>query len=350
MAMRKVVYFLSFLEAEYSRSSTLLNASSELFEKKFIKIRPGIFNSLYDLNKYKRILKGADTIVIMSPCHILAIFAWLFTRKTLVLDAGWPLIDGILSRRIALRNPIRFLATYFIDFWAMHLSQKVLIETNQQSHRVRKLFLLPQKKLEVIFTGLNEKPFEGNFDLSELTQEIKSRVNYLNNGITVIFRGKINNEAGFQNILSVAKEMEESATFIFVVGRNDREIRLSKNVIYAKDVSFKEMAYLYNLADVALGQLSDHPRLDYTIPHKAFEAGYFSVPYITSASKGICELYGDDCATILKKISVDEIVSAIVTSDKLKSTLSKKIKTRYDERACQRVLNSKFENIVANIN
>ena len=349
LSMNKKVYFLSFLDADYSRSSTILNAKSESFEKKFFKISTGLVNTFRDFSRISKELKMADFIVIMSPCHILTIFTWLFTRKPIILDAGWPLIDGILSRRIVLRSPFRFIITYFIDLFSFYSARKVIVETELQSRRVRKLFLVPRRKIEVIFTGLNEFAFQNPPSPNKIIHQIESRIKFINNKFVVIFRGKINREAGFENILQVAKELEKFVTFIFVIGKNDFRISYPSNVIIVKEILFEEMASIYRLADVALGQLSNHSRLSYTIPHKAFEAGFFSLPYVTFHSLGIRELYDHECSVLLDNISTSEIKFGIFQAINKQSVYSSKINARYKERASQDVLNMKFEKILNSI-
>ena len=348
--MIKKVYFLSFLDANYSRSSTILNAESEYFEKKFLKIRSGFANTIRDLSRLSKELKMADYIVIMSPCHILTIFTWLFTRKPVVLDAGWPLIDGILSRGNALRSPFRFILTYFIDLFSFHTARKVIVETALQSRRTSKVFFVPMRKIEVIFTGLNELAFQNSLSPSGTINQIESKIKFLNNQFVVIFRGRINREAGFENILQVANELEKIATFIFVIGKNDLRISYPSNVIIVNDISFEEMALIYKLADVALGQLSNHSRLRYTIPHKAFEAGFFSRPYVTFNSRGIRELYDHESSILLDNISPSDIKSGIYEAINKQSVYSSQINTRYEESASQVVLNLKFEKILKSMN
>lgn len=348
--MIKKVFFLSFLDTNYSRSSTILNAKSENFEKKFLKIRSGFANTIRDLSRLSKELKTADSIVIMSPCHILTIFTWIFTRKPIILDAGWPLIDGILSRGNVLRSPYRFMLTYFIDLLSFHTARKIIVETALQGRRTSRVFFVPRKKIEVIFTGLNEFEFQNPMSPNGAIDQIESKIKYLNNQFVVIFRGRINREAGFENILQVAKELEKFVTFIFVIGKNNLKISYPSNVIIVNDISFEEMASIYKLADVALGQLSNHSRLRYTIPHKAFEAGFFSRPYVTFNSTGIRELYDHECSVLLDNISPSEIKLGIYEAFNKHSVYSSQINTRYKERASQVVLNLEFEKILKSMN
>ena len=48
---------------------------------------------------------------------------------------------------------------------------------------------------------------------------------------------------------------------------------------------------------VSLGQLSDHPRLSRTLPHKAYESLAMKLPYLTAENAGVLELVnpGESC-------------------------------------------------------
>jgi hypothetical protein len=111
------------------------------------------------------------------------------------------------------------------------------------------------------------------------------------------------------------------------------------------------MSEVYRKSDIALGQLSRHPRLNYTIPHKAFEAGFFAKPYITANTSGIRELYGPDSAIFINDVSGGSLASEIVKLSKLRDRLALTtfIHSDYQQNASQAVLNEKFELIIGKL-
>jgi hypothetical protein len=88
--------------------------------------------------------------------------------------------------------------------------------------------------------------------------------------------------------------------------------------------------------------------LSYTIPHKAFEAGFFAMPYVTTDSVGIRELYSSNSAVLLTDNSGSNLASEILKlkDSRLRSELSKNINAVYKTKASQEVLNARFDGLV----
>ena len=343
--------FLSFVGPNYSRSSTILNFPSKAFEKKFILIPNGIIKSSQKIVKLRNELRAAKAIVVMSPCQILTPIVKLVARKPIILDAGWPLTDGQLSRGINFLQLMRSIRIFLVDFFAFHSATLIIVESKAQLDRFQKLFAVPKSKLKVIFTGLNETLFLDESKKSDLIVNVESRLEELSHGITVLFRGKVNKESGFSDIIQTAISLQDEASFIFVLGKNDALRSFPANVIAISEISDNEMKQIYDISDVAIGQISIHPRLRYTIPHKAFEAGFFGIPYISADSEGIREFLDTSSALLIAPPFVPELVKAIKL---LKSTSShvsyrEQIRKRYVDHASQRVLCEEFDALASQI-
>lgn len=340
--------FLSFVGPNYSRSSTILNFPSKEFEKKFILIPNGIIKATHKIISLRNELRTASTIVVMSPCQILVPVVRVFARKPVILDAGWPLTDGQLSRGINFPQFIRFIMIYFIDFFAFHSATLIIVESKAQVVRFQRLFAVPKSKLKVIFTGLNETVFSDESKKSDLIVDVESRLKELSHEIVVLFRGKVNRESGFSDIIQTAISLENEASFIFVLSKNDTHPNFPINVIAVSGISDNEMKQIYELSDIALGQISTHPRLRYTIPHKAFEAGFFGIAYISSDSKGIREFLDSNSALLIAPPFVPELVQAIklLKSKSSRDPYAKQIRKEYIKQASQRVLSEEFEALV----
>jgi hypothetical protein len=275
----------------------------------------------------------------------------ILTRKPVILDAGWALTDGLISRGL---TPLRFFSlplTILIDFIAFLFADIVLLESQAQAHRVRRILGVPKSKIKVLFTGLNETSFSSKVVQSELIAKLKIQIEKMDFPITILFRGKINREAGFENILSAAYQLRDQAAFIFVVGKKDLDRKFPINCITLSEISDDDMKHIYFLADVALGQISSHPRLKYTIPHKAYEAGFFAITYITSDSEGIREFLNSDSAFFLKEPFAESLVKAVseLRNLELRSKYAKNIHQKYMEVASQSILNERFEEITAQL-
>jgi hypothetical protein len=305
------LFFVSFLTPDYSRSSVLLNFTSTGVEKQFRKLRNQWWFIGVDFWRLKSELQKDAILVIMSPSHKAAIIARLVVRNTIVLDAGWPLMDGALSRHASVFRIHRVLVAYIIDFLSFHSADLVLLETEKQVQRVQSLFRVPHVKLKVSYTSLNETAFRATSTSSKIVDNLRGFISERPRRVNILFRGKVNNEAGLDHMLAAALLLEEEANFVFLIGTSNSLPKLGANCIVISDVSSSELAEIYSLVDVALGQLSNHPRLRYTIPHKAFEAGYFGKCYITTLTPGILEVYRDTSIYLLDEPITENLVVAI---------------------------------------
>ena len=342
------MYFLSFTTSDYSRSSVLFNFESKVFAKTFVNFRSKSVHIFKDLLKLRKEMDKKSVIVVMSPSHKITFFARLMTKNLIVLDAGWPLTDGVLSRGNRNGYKRRLFVSYLIDFVSFHSSHIVLVETSAQRARVHKLYFVPSKKLHRNFTGYNETSL---LNVESQSEKITSVKNFLSLGgrpLTVLFRGKINRESGIEVILKVASKLQNSISLIVLTSSDKVLSDVPINCHVITDVSTSEMAYIYSIADITLGQLSSHPRLAYTIPHKAFESGFFSKSYLTYKSRGIRELYDEDSAVLIRDLSVENICAAIksLSSRELRSQLGTRAHNRYKELSSQKVLNNNFEKII----
>ena len=234
----------------------------------------------------------------------------------------------------------------------MHSADLVLVESILQWNRTRKFFLLSRKKVQISYTGLDESQFKNSIDFhgteSELLSQLRENIEEKAKSLVVLFRGKVNRESGFETICEAAKILSNEATFIFILGERDLVPRDLKNVIRLSHVSPHEMMEIYGIAQVAVGQISEHPRLKYTIPHKAFEAGYFKKAYVTSGSRGIKEIYKEESAIYLSNSNPESLAEAILTlgNRKISETFEGQIWLKYQNLLSQEVINEQFERLI----
>jgi hypothetical protein len=287
----------------------------------------------------------------MSPCHIVTPFLKVLTQKKVILDAGWSLTDGQLSRGLKIKSGIKLLLIYLLDFIAFHSADKLLLESENQAIRTSRLFLVSTRKIAVNFTSLDETLFQIKIPISKRIKDLDVKTKKRNSALTVLFRGKVNSESGIEHILEAAEILKNQVSFILVCGQNDLFPVLPSNIVLLSNLTDLELSEVYQISDVTLGQLSTHPRLRYTIPHKAFEAGFFAKPYITANSTGIRELYGSESAVLLDDVSGKSLACEILglKEPKARLRLGISIHSRYQDRAAQRVINSKFESFLEDL-
>jgi hypothetical protein len=350
-AIKPTVYFLSFVGSRYSRSSTILNSKSKSVNRKYLQLDSGVKGITRSILKKRLELREADAIVVMSPCQMIAPLVRILLRKTVILDAGWPLTDGVLSRGVKLSNLHRLASIFFVDFLAFHTSNLVLLESEAQLKRCRRIFLLSNRKCSVQYTGLDESKFNVLESKSQLVQDLEVKISSINNPLTVIFRGKVNKESGFTKILETAAKMPKEATFLFLLGLEDQYSNAPDNVLIAKGFTDSEMRYLYEISDIAIGQISNHPRLRYTIPHKAYEAAFFAKCYITLDTPSVREIFNKESVFFLDQTQPDSLKSAIKSLEDIEIRLShsQRIRAEYEEKISQCLISRSFDQQVIEI-
>lgn len=270
--------FLSFLDPNYSRSGVYLNGIRNE-EIEFLNIRNNITGMIADLVKVRKDDAYSNcVVVVMSPCHKMTIFARLFLKQKLILDAGWSLSESTIAHRSGLKSYFHIARDFAIDFLAFKSAAKVVLESSQQVGYISKRFLVKRKKLDFLYTGLNERAFHSS--------KPNSNKHKRNERLQVLFRGKLNSEAGIEHIAEATLLLKnEPIDFIIQTNSILNGITFSSNTKIVYDfISNSEMASLYSKSDVCLGQFSSKSRLKRTIPHKAFESLYFSRCYVTPFS------------------------------------------------------------------
>jgi hypothetical protein len=338
--------FLSYLESNYSRSSVYLN--SKVIQNRnpeFQQVNSGFWSSYLHILRERKNISQFSNIVVMSPSHSLVLLIVILTGRRPILDAGWSLTESTLIRSSGFRSFVKVPKSYLIDLFAFHLSRKVFLESNEQVDFVARTFGVSKKKLSRIFTGVNEKVF-GSFSSNLKSRDSLRAVD--NRKFTVLFRGKNNQEAGLDCILGAAEILKyDEVQFVIATDFISKETCIPVNVqIITNRLSEMEMVELYSISDLCLGQISSNPRLKRTIPHKAFEALFFSKCYLTLPSKPILEVLpsASDRAS-LKNPKPTELASEIRRLSGV-STEVKEIgrlgNLRYGKVASQEVLGLRF--------
>ena len=346
---KPILIFLGFVSSTYSRSAILLSHKSSKYVKEFYEAPTKSFSALRLVIRLKKIHKNRKVIfVIMSPCHKLTLPTRLIARKNVILDAGWPLSDGELSRSFRWQSFFSIPKTVLIDLIAFHSASLVLTETEKQKYRIARLFRVSHKRLFVSYTGFNESlVLKQTIDEVFLTK-IRKQVETLDNKVVIIFRGKINNESGYSRIIQVAKILETQATFLLLVNQNPWTGLTPRNCIEINTFSDEQMFSCYRISQIALGQISNHNRLELTIPHKAFEAAYFGKTYLTNRSAGMEEFGNEEQLAFLNSLNPEKVAQQIIEIS-IPATVEfygRNLKAQYNFRYSQEVLNRNFENVL----
>jgi hypothetical protein len=342
------VVCLSFYDKNYSRGSVYLNSNYvKFYEVFFVKIDTGLKASILMIYQVVKSEKHRNTIfVVLSPCHFLVPMIRLFWRGRIVLDAGWPLTDATISRGIKPRKIWVMIKSLAIDLLSFHTASKVILESVAQSDRVAGLFRVDVKKISVLFTGFDESSISlGEMELPELADLDMTKP-------IVSFRGSTNPESGLEIIREMSKlsGTEEFNLLIFTNKENPGFEFSPGTQVITRRLSAQEMTKIYRMSDVLIGQISSNRRLNFTIPHKAFEAGYFEKAYISIDRPAIRELYvTSDAVSYSKNFDAKSLLWSIldlVNNVEKKKLFETHISREYREKASQELLGKRFIDLV----
>jgi glycosyltransferase involved in cell wall biosynthesis len=254
-----------------------------------------------DLYKKHAELKGGyDALIVGFPGFVIAPFARLISKKKIVLDALSSRYDSdIVSRNAHQGNWFKKIKILCIDWLAFICAHEILVESEVQKEFISKKFRISQSKIHTVYTGVDETVFKQEVDIQK------------NTTFTVLFRGRIMNEAGVPTILHAAKLLQDEAIRFDIIGYGWGSWIETSRKLYAqldhtkvhwdeKALATEEIVRRTQQADISLGQFGNNERVNRTIPHKAFEAMRCGIPYITGKSEAVGEVLvdGESCVMI----------------------------------------------------
>jgi glycosyltransferase involved in cell wall biosynthesis len=284
-----VIYFITIADTGYSRSwNYYAGLKKNGTRVEFFKLdNTKLIKEFISLRKQTN---RSDIFIVMSPSHYLTPLIRIFLGKNTYLDAGWSLFEGsILARRQIGFMGINLIKTYSIDLIASIFAKRIFLESDAQVNFYCKLFLVRKSKCSVIYTGVDEEQFEVNDDFP-------TPADIYGNGAIVMFRGKYTVEAGLEVLAQASKLLDDEKITLWIFSPGiPKNLEFGKNtLVFGNFIDSKNnLAKIYTEAGLTLGQLSDYPRLNRTIPHKAFESALLAKPYLCSRSKGILEVFSE---------------------------------------------------------
>ena len=332
--------FISRYDQNYSRSAVLLHSLALRKFSHFIRIN-NVFKDVWKTATYARRQVGPKTVfVVMSPSSYLTPILKLMTSRPIILDSGWPLLDGFNSRIENKKKIISRIKTYIIDFTAFTCASLILLESSVQKENVHRRFFVSRKKITVTPTGFDES--RATAPLTEFRPQPKY----------ILFRGKINSEAGIQNIVRTFSEFLPGLELWIVTDKWTVNLILPPNVkLKIGHFSDDELSFFYRNAQLSIGQISSNNRLDRTVPHKAFESSFFGVPYISLRTRAMLEYFPDEDSGVkyIEKADSEVLANAILEiaeSKELREAMSRQISNRYSCLLSQKIISENFRELL----
>lgn len=287
--MIKKIIYLSNTRLDYSLNAVPIKGLRENnVQVSNIQVQKGVWGFVRALSFYKHNSKDSDMIMVGYNSQPLAFFMKPFCGKKIIYNAVLSEYERmVISRQLATRLSLKGAYYWLLDFLAVHSSDLILVESNEQANFFNKIFKVSKKKLYRNWIGSDESKFY--YDSSIPKQEV----------FTVLFRGAFMPEAGVEYAIKAAKILEDKNIKFIIIGGGillgkTREL-ISElkptNLEFITDLlSYEKLRETMQGCHLSLGQLSDHDRLTRTIPHKAYESLVMKLPYLTAHSTGILEL------------------------------------------------------------
>jgi glycosyltransferase involved in cell wall biosynthesis len=335
MKIPSQIFFLSWEDLSYSRTGVIFNGLIHFGHNcEVIRVPRGKYLGIVKIiRNVKRSAPNGSVVVVGSPCSILTILCRVFwIRSKIICDSGWPLIDGLISRKFSKsKSFLDYLKLYFIDFIAYKLANLVAFESNMQRRICTKKFLIPYSKSFVSYTGFNETLYrEGSSEQSVAAPHSNQ----------VIFRGKYNLESGLEILAQASWYLQSNINLIVISPNVPKTVRFSPSVeIISKRISDSDLVQYYKTSALSLGQLGGSPRIERTIPHKFYEAIFFGTPYLTEFSSAISELITtSDCFVYSKEGSPQDLavqISSILSNKSTQKAVSDSARTKYSQNFSQ---------------
>jgi len=232
-----------------------------------------------------------------------------------------------------------------IDYVAFHFASKVVLESKRQVDYVSRNFRVRRKKLFCLYTGFNEEKYKNSRSTLqppiECTELVDQKFSF------ILFRGKSNQESGLPLIINAARRV--SSNVYFVIHSDKSYVNLPENILLiSRYLPAEELSWLYLNSIAVLGQISLNPRLNKTLPHKLFEAAYFSKCYISPPNLGILEFMDEQSFAEVNPLSVKELADKIDKLFENPSAATKfgaKLKAKYLQSSSQSALARQFRYI-----
>ncbi len=242
--------------------------------------------------KYNSYGKDCDFVMVGYSGAVLVILMRFLTRKKIIFNTLSSFYDSMIRSRFGgvIFTP-KSIWYYIIDFFAFHFADLSFIECQSQKDLVIKVFRINPIKISVHPVGVDDKEFYFDSAIPKRSQ------------FTVVFRGMFLPEAGADVVILAAKELERENIMFRIIGRGllkkdienlVKELNPSNLELITERLPIEDLRRSMLECHLSLGQLADHPRVDTTIPHKAFESMAMKIPYITGENKGVLEIIEDN--------------------------------------------------------
>ena len=209
------IIFINLKNNKYTRSRNYYNGFLKLNVDCLWHEVAG-FRELFNLYNELGPFRNDTTVVVTSRSQLLSIYSFLLGYRV-ILDAGLPLWDGVItSRRSFGFMGLGLIKVYLIDYLSLHLSKHVIFETDVQQSRVSKMFAIKRDKISSVLLGFDENRVE-HIKIDQGTLGVKKDV------LNILFRGGNQIESGIPLLIQACRMLENDKRFAFTLITNNLE-------------------------------------------------------------------------------------------------------------------------------
>lgn len=239
---------------------------------------------------HRKFRHSYDLMIVGYPPYIIAPLARLIATAPVACDTMDSFYETtIVSRGSFANNPFRIQYARFVDWLNIAFAERIFVGTdNQKEHFIEDLGA-SARKMTTVYNGVDDSSFYFDPNVKKYPR------------FTVLFRGRINIEAGMPNVIRAAKILEREGVDFLIIGfgwdhaieefdRVMKEENASNIRHIRRQVPIGELRDLMLSCHVSLGQLSDNERLWRGTSHKVFESLAMRLPYVTARAGAVQEI------------------------------------------------------------
>ena len=234
-----------------------------------------------------------DLMIVGYPPYIIVPFARLISTAPVASDTMDSFYETtIISHGSFENNPLRIPYARFIDWLNIRFANYIIVGTdNQKRSFIYKLGAVVEKMITV-YNGVDDSSFYFDPKIGKLPN------------FTVLFRGRINIEAGLPYVIRAAKMLEPEGIDFLIIGygwgdaaKEFKRVLQRENASNIRHIDrqlpFDELRNLMLSCHISLGQLSDNERLLRSTPHKVYESMAMRLPYVSARAIALQEIMTD---------------------------------------------------------
>jgi glycosyltransferase involved in cell wall biosynthesis len=290
-------------------------------------------------------LKSADAVAIgyigQIDMLVLGTIARLLGRPVL-FNPLVTLTDTVVEdRSMAGKKTLMARAIWITDWLALHIASVVVTDTRQNAEYIAEMFGVRHSRIHALHVGADEEVFRHRtFDAGR------------QNGLNVLFYGKMIPLHGIETILEAAKILHDSGNpdvqfEIIGTGQQEHLVHsfLAANqeivMIHRPWVAYRRLSQRIANADVVLGIFGGSEKSARVVPNKVFQAMAVGAPIITRDSEAIRDVLEHGASGWLvpasNPVALAEAIRQLM-DPALRSSLGKSARSAFDRHGSDRAV------------